>query len=169
MSKKKEDEIKRELTEREWGIITSLYLRGVPMTEIVKMKEFKKTNITVSRIKWYMKKNDLDWRKGKIDETVKDRVCNDIINEKVEFTKKVVSLYDDSLKVIQNIIDNYKDEAMLNPAKPRATAYNMDQLAGALNKCQNGLRTALGMDKEGNLVETEQETLVIEGLDLDKI
>ena len=163
------NDVKRALNDHDWVIITALYIRGVNPAEIVKQKEFAKTNITVRKIKERMRKDGITWRKNGIDEEVKNRICEEVIDEKVAFTKKVLTLYDDSLKVIENIIQNYKDEAMLNPTKPRATAYNMDQLAGALNKCQNGIRTALGMDKDGNLTETEPETLVIEGLDLDKI
>lgn len=167
MAKKKDDTIKRELSAREWLEITAFWLKGESAESIC--KKFPNTTITVSKIKTRMKRDGITWRREDIATQVKEKICEEIVDEKVEFTKKIIRLYDDSLEVINNIIQNYKDECMLNPTKPRATAYNMDQLAGALNKCQNGIRTALGMDKDGNLSETEPEILTIEGIDVDKI
>lgn len=168
MAKKSEKEIiKRSLTEEEWRIVAGLWLKGDSADSIC--KKFPKTNISPTRIKTRMRKDGVTWRRQNINSEVAERLSNEMVDEKVEFTKRVVKLYSNCLDVIETITQQYKDEQMLNPGKPRATAYNCDMLAAAINKCQNGTRVALGMDKDGNLIEKEPEVLTIEGLDVDKI
>lgn len=160
---KKKTEIKRALTAHEWLEVTTLYLKGESVNAIC--KKFDKTDITPTKIKYRMKKDGITWRKENIATEVKDKICEEIIDDKVQTVKRIVKLYNDSLDVISDIIQNYKNEAMLNPAKPRATAYNMDQLSGALNKCHNGLKLALGIEdgKESN--DNSPKIFTVEGID----
>lgn len=167
MAKKKETEekVKREVTSEEWRTISVLYLKGETPANICKM--YDKCHINVKMIKRRMKNVSL--MKEEIDEKAKEQIINDMVEDKVQFTKKIIGLYNGTLDVISNIVQEYKDEDFVKPAQRRATAYNLDQLSGALNKCQNGLRTALGMDKEGNLEVKEPEVITIKGMDIDKI
>lgn len=168
MAKKKETadkEVKREVTAEEWRAISVLYLKGETAANICKM--YDKCHINVKMVKRRMKNVTL--MKEEIDEKAKEQIISDMVDDKVQFTKRIVNLYNGTLDVISNIVQEYKDEDFLKPAKRHATAYNLDQLSSALNKCQNGIRTALGMDKEGNLEVKEPEIITIKGMDMDKI
>ena len=159
--------IKRELTSDEWRAISVMWVKGESTKAIC--AAFPKCHINSAMIRRRMNKDNVNLLKDEIDEEVKATVKRDLVADKVQYTEKVIGLYNDTLDVIRNIVNEYKEEDFERPAKRHATAYNLDQLAGALNKCQNGLRTALGMDKDGNLVQKEAEQLKIVGLDLDKI
>lgn len=168
MAKKKEKEvIKRAVRDDEWRIIAGLWLKGDSIESIC--KKFPKTNLTPARLKTKMKNEGVDWRRQAINDEVAETLCKEIVDEKVEFTRRIIKMFSNCLDVVENITQQYKDEQMLNPSRPRASAYNCDLLASAITKCQNGTRVALGMDKDGNLVEKEPEVLTIDGLDMDKI
>ena len=159
--------IKRELTSDEWRAISVMWVKGESTKAIC--AAFPKCHINAAMVRRRMNKDNVNLLKDEIDEEVKATVKRDLVADQVQYTEKVIGLYNDTLDVIRNIVNEYKEEDFERPAKRHATAYNLDQLAGALNKCQNGLRTALGMDKDGNLVQKEAEPLKIVGLDLDKI
>ena len=165
--KKKNTEIKRAVTEAEWVEITGLYLKGVELTEIC--KKFKKTVLTPHRIKSRMKRDGITWRKENIETEVKDRICQEIVEDKVKTIQRIVKLYNTSLDVIDDILQGYKNEAMLNPTKPRATAYNLDQLSGALNKCHNGLKMALGIEDKPEEADRTPQINTIKGIELEDI
>lgn len=164
---KEKKELKRELTADEWRAISVMWLKGESTKNIC--ASFPKCHITPSMVRRRMNNANVNILKEEIDTEAREIVKNDLVKDQVKFTKKVVGLYNDTLEVIQNVVNEYKEEDFERPAKRKATAYNLDQLAGALNKCQNGLRTALGMDKDGNLVVEDAKPFEIVGLNTDNI
>ena len=166
--KKKEEPIKRAVTSAEWMEITGLYLKGVNLKEIC--DKYPKTNITRDKIRAKMKRDGITWRKEHIETEVKDRICQEMIDDKLETIRRIVKLYNNALDVADDILQGYKNEAMLNPTKPRATAYNLDQLSGALNKCHNGLKMALGIeDKSPEDQDTAPKIITIKGIEMEDI
>lgn len=167
MAKKKDEQIKRAVTAQEWLEITALFLKGESADAIC--KKYKNTDITPTKLKYRMKKDGITWRKENIATEVKDKICEEIVDDKIKTVKRIVKLYNDSLDVISDILQNYKNEAMLNPAKPRATAYNLDQLSGALNKCHNGLKMALGIEDKPEDGSNAPQINTIKGIDMEDI
>ena len=74
-----------------------------------------------------------------------------------------IQLFNESLDVIQTLLEQYKEELTEGKSKPRASAYNMDLIMSGISKAQKGLRVALGMDEDGNVKIDQPEVLVIEG------
>ncbi len=170
MPKKKDDTtaLKKQLSSTDWLEITALYLKGKTPAEIC--KKYEKYDITPYKLKSRMKRDGIDWRKENIATTVKDRICEEIIDDKVKTVERIVKIYQNTLDVAEDILAAYKNEAMLNPTKPRATAYNLDQLSGAINKCHNGLKIALNIpDDPKEQVDYTPKINTIKGIDMEDI
>lgn len=166
-TKTKDTTIKRAVTQAEWDEVAGLYLKGVELSEIC--KKYKTTNMTPARIRSKMKRDGISWRKEQISTEVKDRIAEEMINEKVETIRRIVGLYNSSLDVLGDILQEYKNDIVLGASKPKATAYNMDQLSGALNKCHNGLKMALGIEDKPAEENTAPKIVTVEGIDLKDI
>ena len=105
---------------------------------------------------WTRKKKEIEAKANK-------KLYERVEEEKIAANEKHIQLFNDSLEIVNTLLEQYRDELALGKAKPRASAYNMDLIMSAISKAQKGLRVALGMDEEGNLELKQPDVLVIEG------
>ena len=130
---------KHKPTVEDWAKIRVLFLKGMPLDDI--LKELPDVVIT--------------------KKSISEKMCRE--EEKIAANEKHIELFNESLDLIQTLLEQYKDELSQGKSKPRASAYNMDLIMSAISKAQKGIRVALGMDEEGNLESNQPDVLVIEG------
>ena len=164
MAKKKEEKPieKRKPTAKDWQKIRTLYLRNETLDYV--MEQIPYLDIKRKTIIEKMSREGINRKKRKIEEKVTQKLCERVEEEKIAANERHIQLFNESLDVIQTLLDQYKTELTEGKAKPRASAYNMDLIMSGISKAQKGLRVALGMDEEGNLKIDQPEVLVIEGV-----
>lgn len=153
---------KHKPTSKDWDKIRALYLQGESLDYV--MEQIPDVDIKRSTISERMSREGINKKRKEIEERTQRKLCQRIEEEKIEANERHISLYNQSLDVIQTLLNQYKDELNQGKAKPRASAYNMDLILSGLSKAQKGLRIALGIDEDGNLTEKQPEILVIEGV-----
>lgn len=156
-------------TASDWDKIRPLYLRGEELDSIVKALP----NVKVSKetILKKMKEEGLVEKKKQIDSNVNAELAAITEKEKVAFTKKCKSLYEDMFASLSEIGKDFKNQTKGGKSKIglKLTTYNFDLYASAVKKFQEGQRVNLGMDKDGKLQNKQPDVLVIQGVDTDKI
>lgn len=118
-----------------------------------------------SREQWVRDKENIASR---IEAEVTQKTIEDIVNQKVETNKRHIALIDESLDVVQHLLQTYKQELAEGKKRTKASAYTIDYLMSAILKAQKGQRLALNIDSE-DVEEIEPEIAIIEGVDLNKI
>ena len=167
MARPKKEIPKHKPTAKDWAKIRALYLRGETLDYV--MEQIPDVEIRRSTISERMSREGINKKKREIEERTKQKLCQRVEEDKLAANERHIQLFNESLDVIQTLLDQYKDELLLGKAKPRASAYNMDLIMSGISKAQNGLRVALGMDENGDLQVNQPEVLTIEGLDEKKI
>lgn len=168
MKKDKRKEVeKRKPTAKDWAKIRALYLRGETLDYV--MEQIPHLDIKRSSITEKMSREGINKKKKEIEEKTRAKLCKRIEEEKIEANERHIKLFNQSLDVIQTLIDQYKDELKQGKAKPRASAYNMDLIMSGISKAQKGLRVALGIDENGNLTDKQPDVFFIEGIKEDDI
>lgn len=156
-------------TASEWDRVRPLFLRGEELDNIV--KAFPNVLFTKESILKKMKAEGLVDKKKQIDSNVNAELANITEKEKIAFTKKCKSLYEDMFASLSEIGKDFKNQTKGNKSKIglKLTTYNFDLYASAVKKFQEGQRVNLGMDKDGKLHDRQPEVLVIQNMDTDKI
>lgn len=160
---------KRKPTSIDWDRVRPLFLRGEELDNIV--KAFPNVLFTKTGILKKMKEEGLTDKKKQIESNVNAELANITEQEKIAFTKKCKSLYEDMFLSLSEIGKDFKQQAKGNKSKIglKLSTYNFDLYASAVKKFQEGQRVNLGMDKDGKLHEKQPEVLVIQNMDTDKI
>jgi len=161
MARKKKTTEKRKPTAKDWAKIRTLYLRGESLDYV--MEQIPDVDIKRSSISEKMSREGINKKKKEIEERTQNKLCQRVEEEKIAANERHIQLFNESLDVIQTLLEQYKAELSQGKAKPRASAYNMDLIMSGISKAQKGLRVALGMDENGNLEINQPEVLVIEG------
>ena len=153
----------------DWDKVRPLYLRGEELDNIV--KAFPDVKFSKETILKKMREEGLTDKKKQIDSNVNAELAAITEKEKVAFTKKCKSLYEDMFASLSEIGKDFKNQTKGNRSKIglKLTTYNFDLYASAVKKFQEGQRVNLGMDKDGKLQNKQPEVLVIQGIDTDKI
>ena len=133
----------------------------MPLDDI--LKELPDVVITKKSISEKMCREGINKKKREIEQRATKKLYERLEEEKIAANEKHIELFNESLDLIQTLLEQYKDELSQGKSKPRASAYNMDLIMSAISKAQKGLRVALGMDEEGNLESNQPDVLVIEG------
>lgn len=156
-------------TASDWDKVRPLYLRGEELEAIV--KAFPDVQFSKESILKRMKAEGLTDKKKQIDSNVNAELSAIAEAEKIKFTKKCKSLYEDMFVSLSEIGKDFKNQTKGNKSKIglKLTTYNFDLYASAVKKFQEGQRVNLGMDKDGKLQNKQPEVLVIQGVDTDKI
>jgi hypothetical protein len=162
MAKENKPIVKRKPNSKDWAKIRAMYLRGESLDFV--MEHIPELDIKRSSISEKMSREGINRKKKKIEEKVTEKLCARVEEEKVAANERHIQLFNESLDVIQTLLEQYKDELTEGKAKPRASAYNMDLIMSGISKAQRGLRVALGMDEDGNIKLDQPEVLVIEGM-----
>lgn len=163
MKKSKKEIEKRKPGAKDWAKIRALYLRGETLDFV--MEQIPYLDVKRFTITEKMSREGINKKKKEIEEKTRAKLCKRIEEEKIEANERHIKLFNQSLDVIQTLIDQYKEELKQGKAKPRASAYNMDLIVSGITKAQKGLRVALGIDENGNLSEQKQpEVFFIEGV-----
>lgn len=161
MTKNKKECEKRKPTAKDWAKIRAMYLRGESLDYV--MEQIPDLDIKRSSISEKMSREGINKKKREIEERTKNKLYQRIEEDKIQANERHIQLFNESLDVIQTLLEQYKAELLEGKSKPRASAYNMDLIMSGISKAQKGLRVALGMDEEGNLQLNQPEVLVIEG------
>lgn len=162
MKKSKSDIQKHKPTSKDWDKIRALYLQGESLDYV--MEQIPDVDVKRSTISEKMSREGINKKRKEIEEKTQRKLCQRVEEEKIAANERHISLYNQSLDVIQTLLTQYTDELKQGKAKPRASAYNMDLILSGLSKAQKGLRIALGIDEDGNLEDKQPEILVIEGV-----
>lgn len=152
---------KRKPTAKDWAKIRAMYLRGETLDYV--MEQIPYLDVKRSSISEKMSREGVNKKKKEIEERTNKKLCERIEEDKILANERHIQLFNESLDVIQTLLEQYKDELTQGKAKPRASAYNMDLIMSGITKAQKGLRVALGMDEDGNLKLEQPDILVIEG------
>lgn len=160
---------KRLPTASDWDKVRPLFLRGEELDNIV--RAFPTVKFSKESIMKKMKAEGLVDKKKQIDSNVNAELATITEKEKLAFTKKCKSLYDDMFASLEAIGKDFKRQTSGRKSEIglKLTTYNFDLYASAVKKFQEGQRVTLGMDKDGKLNDKQPEVLVITGLDTDKI
>lgn len=160
---------KRTPTALDWDKVRPLFLRGEELDNIV--KAFPNVKFSKETILKKMKAEGLVDKKKQIESNVNAELANITEKEKILFTKKCKSLYEDMFSSLSEIGKDFKSQTKGNKSKIglKLTTYNFDLYASAVKKFQEGQRVNLGMDKDGKLHERQPEVLVIQNMDTDSI
>ena len=160
---------KRTPTATDWDKVRPLYLRGEELDSIV--KAFPNVKFSKESILKKMREEGLTEKKKQIESNVSAELANITEKEKILFTKKCKSLYEDMFTSLSEIGKDFKNQTKGNKSKIglKLTTYNFDLYASAVKKFQEGQRVNLGMDKDGKLHEKQPEVLVIQGINTDNI
>lgn len=161
MTRKKKKIEKHKPTAKDWAKIRTLYLRGESLDYV--MEQIPDVDIKRSSISEKMSREGINRKKKEIEERTQKKLCERVEEEKIAANERHIQLFNESLDVIQTLLEQYKDELSKGKAKPRASAYNMDLIMSGISKAQRGLRVALNMDEDGNLESNQPDILVIEG------
>jgi hypothetical protein len=145
----------------DWAKIRVLYLKSVPLDDI--LKEMPEVDVSKKSISEKMCREGINKKKREIEARTNKKLYERVEEEKIAANEKHIRLFNDSLEIVNTLLEQYREELSLGKAKPRASAYNMDLIMSAISKAQKGLRVALGMDEEGNLELKQPDVLVIEG------
>ena len=159
---------KRKPSAKDWAKIRALYLRGETLDFV--MEQIQYLDVKRSTITEKMSREGINKKKKEIEEKTREKLCKRIEEEKIAANERHIQLFNESLDVLQTLIDQYKDELKQGKQKPRASAYNMDLIVSGISKAQKGLRVALGIDENGNLVENKQpQIFFIDGVEEEDI
>lgn len=161
MTKKNKPIEKRKPTAKDWAKIRAMYLRGETLDYV--MEQIPELDVKRSTISEKMCREGINKKKREIEERTKNKLYQRVEEDKIQANERHIQLFNESLDVIQTLLEQYKEELTQGKAKPRASAYNMDLIMSGISKAQKGLRVALGMDEEGNLQLNQPDILVIEG------
>lgn len=164
---KRKEIIKHKPTSSDWDKIRAFYLRGATLDYVV--EQIPDIDVSRSTISEKMSREGINKKKKEIEERTQAKLCTKIENEKIEANERHIKLFNQSLDVIQTLIDQYKDELKLGKSKPRASAYNIDLIMSGISKAQKGLRVALGIDEDGNISDNQPDILLIEGVSQESI
>ena len=145
----------------DWAKIRVLYLKSVPLDDI--LKEMPEVDVSKKSISEKMCREGINKKKREIEGRTNKKLYERVEEEKIAANEKHIQLFNESLEIVKTLLEQYRDELSQGKAKPRASAYNMDLIMSAISKAQKGLRVALGMDEEGNLELKQPDVLVIEG------
>lgn len=148
-------------TADDWAKIRVLFLKSVPLDDI--LKELPEVDVSKKSISEKMCREGMNKKKKEIEAKANKKLYERVEEEKIAANEKHIRLFNDSLEIVNTLLEQYREELSLGKAKPRASAYNMDLIMSAISKAQKGLRVALGMDEEGNLELKQPDVLVIEG------
>ena len=148
-------------TADDWAKIRVLFLKNVSLDDI--LKELPEVDVSKKSISEKMCREGMNKKKKEIEAKTNKKLYERVEEEKIAANEKHIQLFNDSLEIVNTLLEQYRDELALGKAKPRASAYNMDLIMSAISKAQKGLRVALGMDEEGNLELKQPDVLVIEG------
>lgn len=160
MAKKKVIE-RHKPTADDWAKIRVLFLKNVPLDEI--LNELPEVDVSKKSISEKMCREGMNKKKKEIEAKANKKLYERIEEEKIATNEKHIQLFNDSLEIVNTLLEQYREELSQGKAKPRASAYNMDLIMSAISKAQKGLRVALGMDEEGNLELKQPDVLIIEG------
>ncbi|MCD7740285.1 MAG: hypothetical protein LUH11_02940 [Candidatus Gastranaerophilales bacterium] len=158
---------KHKPTVDDWSKIRVLFLKGITLDNI--LKELPDVDVSKKSISEKMCREGINKKKREIEERANKKLYERVEEEKIIANEKHIQLFNNSLDIIQILLEQYKSELSQGKSKPRASAYNMDLVMSAISKAQKGLRVALGMDEDGNLELKQPDVLVIEGINTDKI
>ena len=145
----------------DWAKIRVLYLKSVPLDDI--LKEMPEVDVSKKSISEKMCREGINKKKREIEARTNKKLYERVEEEKIAANEKHIQLFNESLEIVKTLLEQYRDELSQGKSKPRASAYNMDLIMSAISKAQKGLRVALGMDEEGNLELKQPDVLVIEG------
>ena len=148
-------------TADDWAKIRVLFLKDVSLDDI--LKELPEVDVSKKSISEKMCREGMNKKKREIEAKANKNLYERVEEEKIAANEKHIRLFNDSLEIVNTLLEQYREELSLGKAKPRASAYNMDLIMSAISKAQKGLRVALGMDEEGNLELKQPDVLVIEG------
>lgn len=152
---------KHKPTIKDWAKIRVLFLKGVPLDDI--LSQLPEVDVSKKSISEKMCREGINKKKREIEEKATKKLYERVEEEKIAANEKHIQLFNESLDLIRTLLEQYKEELSKGKAKPRASAYNMDLIMSAISKAQRGLRVALGMDEDGNLELKQPDVLVIEG------
>lgn len=161
MSKNKKETAKRKPTAKDWAKIRAMYLRGETLDFV--MEQIPDLDIKRSSISERMCREGINKKEKEIEERTRNKLYQRVEEDKIQANERHIQLFNESLDVIQTLLEQYKEELTEGKSKPRASAYNMDLIMSGISKAQKGLRVALGMDEDGNVKIDQPEVLVIEG------
>ena len=113
------------------------------------MEQIPDLDIKRSSISERMCREGINKKKKEIEERTRNKLYQRVEEDKIQANDRHIQLFNDSLDVIQTLLEQYKEELTEGKAKPRASAYNMDLIMSGISKAQKGLRVALGMDEDG--------------------
>ena len=139
-----------------------MYVRGETLDFV--MEQIPDLDIKRSSISERMCREGINKKKKEIEERTRNKLYQRVEEDKIQANERHIQLINDSLDVIQTLLEQYKEELTEGKAKPRASAYNMDLIMSGISKAQKGLRVALGMHEDGNVNLDQPEILVIQGL-----
>lgn len=152
---------KHKPTAEDWAKIRVLFLKDVALDDI--LRELPEVDISKKSISEKMCREGINKKKREIEARTTKRIYERVEEEKIAANERHIALYNNSLEIVNTLLEQYRYELTLGKAKPRASAYNMDLIMSAISKAQRGLRVALGMDEDGNLELKQPDVLVIEG------
>ena len=164
------NENKHKPTAADWDKIRIYFIRGESMEFI--MSKVPDVDIKPDTIMNRMQKEGMVKKRREINNTVIDKLTDEVAEEKEKNSKACIKAYKKGLALINDLLMMYRQELdSPSPSRIRAkcTAYNMDMLMSGITKIQKGFDVAYGVDKQGKLVEKEPDVLVIEGINMDKI
>lgn len=152
----------------DWIKIKKDYLfKNIPLRELAEKHKvsFSAVKDHCVKEKWVEQREETQ---RKIDTETQRKTLDTEIARNVATNEEHISLYNEGLKVVKDILKVYQIQASEGKRRGNVNPFNLEKIFSCIEKAQKGQRLALNIDLE-DTEEKEPEVFIIEGINMDKI
>lgn len=143
-------------------LTTNISLRGLAEKHGI---PWNTVNSRSNKEKWASEKGKVQ---SKIEADTKQKAINKEIERKTLLNEQHISLYNEGLDVVTELLAVYKATAQQRKKRGNVNPFNLEKIFQCIERAQKGQRLALNMDDE-KTEEKEPEINTIDGINISKI